>query len=34
MKESHHALTDLLFAINKDEWDTKEDAGNSMKNAL
>ena len=23
-----------LFAVNKDEWDTKEDAGKSMKNAL
>ena len=24
----------ILFTINKDEWDTKEDAGKSMKNAL
>ena len=23
-----------LFAVNKDEWDTKEDTGKSMKNAL
>ena len=23
-----------LFAVSKDEWDTKEDAGKSMKNAL
>ena len=23
-----------LFAVSKDEWDTKEDTGNSMKNAL
>ena len=22
------------FAVSKDEWDTKEDAGKSMKNAL
>ena len=24
----------LLFAVSKDEWDTKEDTGKSMKNAL
>jgi len=23
-----------LFVVNKDEWDTKEDTGKSMKNAL
>ena len=23
-----------LFAVSKDEWDTKEDIGKSMKNAL
>jgi len=23
-----------LFMVNKDEWDTKEDTGKSMKNAL
>jgi len=23
-----------LFAVNKDEWDTKEDTGKSMKNTL
>ena len=23
-----------LFAVSKDEWDTKEDTGESMKNAL
>ena len=23
-----------LFAVRKDEWDTKEDTGKSMKNAL
>ena len=23
-----------LFAVSKDEWDTKEDSGKSMKNAL
>ena len=23
-----------LFAVSKDEWDTKEDTGKSMKNAL
>ena len=30
-----HAITKLtLFAVSKDEWDTKEDTGKSMKNAL
>ena len=29
------AITKLtLFAVSKDEWDTKEDTGKSMKNAL
>ena len=30
MKGSHH----VLFVVSKDEWDTKEDNGKSMKNAL
>ena len=37
MKESHHVLAtakSTLFAVSKDEWDTKEDTGKSMKNAL
>ena len=30
-----HATTKLtLFAVSKDEWDTKEDTGKSMKNVL
>ena len=30
-----HAITKLtLFAVSKDEWDTKEDTGKSIKNAL
>ena len=30
-----HATTELiLFAVSKDDWDTKEDTGKSMKNAL
>ena len=30
-----HATTELTpFAVSKDEWDTKEDTGKSMKNAL
>jgi len=39
-KGGHHVLTTkvipqlTLFALSKDEWDTKEDAGKSMKNAL
>ena len=24
----------ILFAVSEDEWDTKEDTGKSMKNAL
>ena len=34
-KESHHVLPlNEHFAVSKDEWDTKEDTGKSMKNAL
>ena len=33
-KPSHATANSTLFAINKDEWDTKEDTGKSMKNAL
>ena len=30
-----HAITKLtLFAVNKDEWNTKEESGKSMENAL
>jgi len=33
---SHHVPTtkSTLFMVNKDEWDTKEGHGKSMKNAL
>jgi len=33
---NHHVPTakSILFEVNKDEWDTKEDTGKSMKNAL
>jgi len=33
---SHHVPTAklTLFVVNKDEWDTKEDTGKSMKNKL
>jgi len=33
---SHHVPTTklTLFTVNKDEWDTKEGTGKSMKNAL
>jgi len=33
---SHHVPTakSTLFVVNKDEWDTKEDTGKSMKNAF
>ena len=37
MKGIHHMLyttKSTLFAVSKDEWDTKEDTGKSMKNAL
>ena len=37
-KPSHAAIKSTLFAVSKDEWDTKEDTkedtGKSMKNAL
>ena len=31
---SHATTKSALFAVSKDEWDTKEDTGKSMKNAL
>ena len=33
-KPSHAITKSTLFAVSKDEWDTKEDTGKSMKNAL
>ena len=33
-KPSHATTKSTLFAVSKDEWDTKEDTGKSMKNAL
>ena len=35
MKGSHHVLPPKLplFSVSKDEWDTMEDTGKSMKNA-
>ena len=33
-KPSHAIATSTLFAVSRDEWDTKEDTGKSMKNAL
>jgi len=33
-KPSHAYHKLKLFAVSKDEWDTKEDTGKSMKNAL
>ena len=33
-KPSRAIATLTLFAVSKDEWDTKEDTGKSMKNAL
>ena len=33
-KPSHATTKSTPFAVNKDEWDTKEDTGKSMKNAL
>ena len=33
-KPSHATAKSTLFAVSKDEWDTKEDTGKSMKNAL
>jgi len=36
MDGSHHVSTTkaTLFVVSKDEWDTKEGTGKSMKNAL
>jgi len=31
---SHHMQSPLLYAVSKDEWNTKESTGKSMKNAL
>ena len=33
-KPSRATAKSTLFAVSKDEWDTKEDTGKSMKNAL
>ena len=33
-KPSHAIAKSALFAVSKGEWDTKEDTGKSMKNAL
>ena len=33
-KLSHATAKSTLFVVSKDEWDTKEDTGKSMKNAL
>ena len=33
-KPSHAITKSTLFAVSKDEWDTKEDAGKYIKNAL
>ena len=33
-KPSHATTQSTLFAVSKDEWDTKEDTGKPMKNAL
>ena len=33
-KPSHAIAKSTLFAVSKDEWDTKEDTSKSMKNAL
>ena len=33
-KPSHATTKSKLFAVSDDEWDTKEDTGKSMKNAL
>ena len=33
-KPSHARAKSTLFTVSKDEWDTKEDTGKSMKNAL
>ena len=33
-KPSHATTKSTPFAVSQDEWDTKEDTGKSMKNAL
>ena len=33
-KSSHAITSSTLFTVSKDEWDTEEDTGKSMKNAL
>ena len=33
-KPSRATAKSTLFAVSKDEWDTKEDTGTSLKNAL
>ena len=33
-KPSRVTAKSTLFAVSKDEWDTKKDTGKSMKNAL
>ena len=33
-KPSRATAKSILFAVSKDEWDTKENTGKSMKNAL
>ena len=33
-RKPSHASAKLAVSIGKDEWDTKEDTGKSMKNAL
>ena len=33
-KLSCATIKSILFTVSKDEWDTKEDTGKSMKNAL
>ena len=33
-KPSHATAVSTIFTVSKDEWDTKEDTGKSMKNAL
>ena len=33
-KPSHATAKSTPFAVSKNEWDTKEDTGKSMKNAL
>jgi len=35
MKQASHATAEMtLFAVRRDEWNTKESTGKSMKNAL